>query len=101
MLALMLLAGGVVGAQFATRASSLLRGEQARAILALMVLGVSLKLAVDLVDEPEEVYSLQVTEVGACSACRRSPGRWPCRSWATCWRRKRMGLGQAKEVAVR
>src|SRR3546814_16830340 len=42
MLALMLLAGGVVGSPFGTRASSLLLGEQARAILALMVMCVSL-----------------------------------------------------------
>jgi hypothetical protein len=63
MLALMLLAGGVIGAQFGTRASTLLRGEQARAILALMVLGVSLKLAADLVVEPEEIYRIDRIEV--------------------------------------
>ena len=38
LLALLLLAGGVIGAQFGTRASGRLRGEQARALLATLVL---------------------------------------------------------------
>lgn len=58
LLALLLLAGGVVGAQFGTRASVYLRGEQARALLALIVLAVAVKLAVDLVVKPADVYSL-------------------------------------------
>ncbi|HYC03435.1 MAG TPA: sulfite exporter TauE/SafE family protein [Azospirillaceae bacterium] len=58
LLALLLLAGGVVGAQFGTRAGTHLRGEQARALLALMVLAVAVKLLVDLVVTPEDVYSI-------------------------------------------
>lgn len=57
-LALLLLVGGVIGAQFGTRAGTRLRGEQARALLALMVLGVAVKLAVDLVIRPEDIYSI-------------------------------------------
>src|SRR5262249_55046825 len=45
LLALILLIGGVVGAQFGTRFGSHLRGEQLRALLALMVLAVAVKLA--------------------------------------------------------
>lgn len=57
-LALLLLAGGVIGAQFGTRAGVRLRGEQARALLALMVLAVAVKLAVDLIVRPEDVFSI-------------------------------------------
>lgn len=57
-LALLLLVGGVIGAQFGTRAGTRLRGEQARALLAMMVLAVAVKLAVDLVVRPEDIYSI-------------------------------------------
>jgi uncharacterized membrane protein YfcA len=57
MLALLLLVGGVIGAQFGTRFGTNLRGEQMRALLALMVVSVCIKLAVDLVLTPDDVYS--------------------------------------------
>jgi len=57
-LALMLLVGGVLGAQFGTRFGTKLRGEQLRALLALMVLGVAVKLARDLGVRPEDLYSV-------------------------------------------
>ncbi len=57
-LALLLLIGGVVGAQFGARLGARLRGEQLRGLMAIMVLGVALKLAYDLVATPEDVYSL-------------------------------------------
>ena len=62
MLAMLLLVGGVVGAQFGTRASVHLKGEQARALLALMVLAVAVKLAVDLVVPPIDLYSITPVE---------------------------------------
>ncbi|ACI99999.1 sulfite exporter TauE/SafE family protein [Rhodospirillum centenum] len=58
LLALLLLVGGVIGAQFGSRAGTKLRGEQARALLALMVLAVAVKLAVDLVVRPDDLYSV-------------------------------------------
>ncbi len=58
MLALILLVGGVVGAQFGTRAGQLLRGEQLRGLLALMVLAVCIALAFDLVLTPSELFSV-------------------------------------------
>ena len=61
MLALLLLVGGVIGAQFGTRAGAHLRGEQARALLALMVLAVAVKLLVDLLVTPEDLYSFTAT----------------------------------------
>jgi hypothetical protein len=60
MLALLLLIGGVVGAQFGTSAGSRLQGDQARALLAVMVLSVAIKLAYDLVATPVDLYSLSV-----------------------------------------
>lgn len=58
MLAFLLLVGGVVGAQFGTRAGSRIRGEYARALLALIVVSVAGRLAWDLVAQPEELYSI-------------------------------------------
>jgi uncharacterized membrane protein YfcA len=58
MLALLLTVGGVVGAQFGTRAAAYLRAEQLRILLALLVLGVCAKMAVDLVLPPADLYSI-------------------------------------------
>ncbi|MBT5519462.1 MAG: sulfite exporter TauE/SafE family protein, partial [Rhodospirillales bacterium] len=57
-LALILLTGGVIGAQFGARAGAKLPGEQLRGLLAIMVLGVCLKLTLDLVLTPDDFYSL-------------------------------------------
>ncbi len=57
-LALLLLAGGVIGAQFGARAGAKLHGEQLRGLLALMVLAVCLKLTYDLVATPAELFSI-------------------------------------------
>ena len=51
-LALLLIVGGVVGAQFGSRAGGKLRGEQLRLLLALIVLLVCGKLAYDLIAPP-------------------------------------------------
>ena len=47
-LAGLLMLGGVIGAQIGSNASSLLRGEQLRGLLALLVLAVCFKLFADL-----------------------------------------------------
>lgn len=57
-LAFMLMVGGVAGAQYGARAGQKLRGEQLRALLALLVLAVALRLAFDLFVRPQSVYSL-------------------------------------------
>ncbi|MCF4167216.1 sulfite exporter TauE/SafE family protein [Zavarzinia compransoris] len=57
-LAMLLLVGSVIGAQFGTRVSMRLKGEQLRVLLSLLVLAVGLRLAVDLLIEPAELYSL-------------------------------------------
>ena len=57
-LALVLMLGGAIGAQFGVVAGQKLRGDQLRALLALIVLAVSLRLAVDLVLEPDEHFTI-------------------------------------------
>lgn len=57
-LGLVLMVGGVVGAQFGARVGQSLRGETLRLLLGLLVLAVGLRFAVDLVAKPEELYSI-------------------------------------------
>ncbi|MBV8777287.1 MAG: sulfite exporter TauE/SafE family protein [Alphaproteobacteria bacterium] len=55
-LAMLLLVGGVLGAQFGTRFGTRLRGEQLRFLLALLVLAVAAKLTQDLTLHPADLY---------------------------------------------
>ncbi|MDE0347704.1 MAG: sulfite exporter TauE/SafE family protein [Boseongicola sp.] len=57
-LAVLLLVGGVVGAQVGTRIGARLQAEQLRILLSLIVLAVCGRLALDLLVEPSEIYSL-------------------------------------------
>jgi uncharacterized membrane protein YfcA len=57
-LAVLLLVGGVIGAQIGTRIGLLLKAEQLRIFLALLVLAVCLKLGLDLVLRPSELFTL-------------------------------------------
>ena len=59
-LALLLLVGGVLGAQIGSRIGSHLRGEQLRIMLALLVLMVAAKLAYDMTATPDYLYSAAV-----------------------------------------
>ena len=61
-LALILMLGGVMGAQFGTRAGQKIRGEQLRLWLGLLVLCVGLRFAFDLVVQPAELFSVRPTE---------------------------------------
>ena len=58
-LALILLTSAVIGAQFGTKVGGLLRGEQLRGLLALMVLAVCAKIAFDLVSTPVDLFSIR------------------------------------------
>jgi uncharacterized protein len=62
-LATVLLVGGVVGAQFGTRWGARLRGEELRALLALLVLAVAAKLVFDLTVRPDNLFSLGTLEL--------------------------------------
>jgi uncharacterized membrane protein YfcA len=57
-LAMLLLIGGVAGAQFGVRIGSRLAAERLRLFLALLVLGVGLKVLYDLTSIPEDLYSI-------------------------------------------
>ena len=57
-LAVLLLVGGVVGAQVGTRIGLRLSAERLRILLAMLVLAVCGKLALDLLIEPAELYSI-------------------------------------------
>jgi uncharacterized membrane protein YfcA len=59
-LAVILMVGGVIGAQFGVRIGINMRGDQLRALLALLVLAVALRFLVGLVIPPDEPYSLSV-----------------------------------------
>ena len=59
-LATILMVAGVIGAQYGVRVGQKLRGEQLRALLALLVLAVGVRLAIDLIITPADLYSLQI-----------------------------------------
>ena len=59
-LAAVLTAGGVVGAQLGTRASHHFKGEQIRALLGLLVVLVSFRIGISLVVSPADVYTISV-----------------------------------------
>ncbi len=64
-LAVLLIVGGVIGAQIGTRIGTRLKAEQLRILLALLVLAVCAKIALGLVLEPEELYSISRLKGGA------------------------------------
>ncbi|MEI4486103.1 sulfite exporter TauE/SafE family protein [Frigidibacter sp. MR17.14] len=57
-LALLLIVGGVIGAQIGTQVGAKLKAEQLRILLALLVLAVCGKLALELLLTPAELYSV-------------------------------------------
>lgn len=57
-LAVLLLVGGVIGAQVGARIGTKMKAEQLRILLALLVLSVCGKLALDLLLQPSELYSI-------------------------------------------
>jgi len=61
-LALILMVGGVTGAQFGARAGQKMRGERLRLMLGVLVLAVGLRFAVDLVMTPDDFYSIRQLE---------------------------------------
>ncbi len=57
-LTLLLLGGAVVGAQIGARLGMRLKGEQLRALLALVVLAVCLRMGWDMISTPLDIYSI-------------------------------------------
>ncbi len=63
-LAVILIVGGVIGAQFGARIGQNIRGDQLRALLALLVLAVAVRFLVGLVLTPDERYSISLLSGG-------------------------------------
>jgi uncharacterized membrane protein YfcA len=61
-LALILMVGGVIGAQFGARAGQKIRGEHLRLLLGILVLLVGLRFAFGLVLQPGELFSIRPLE---------------------------------------
>jgi uncharacterized membrane protein YfcA len=59
LLALILMIGGVMGAQFGVRAGQKMRGEWLRLLLGILVFGVGLRFAYGLVVQPGDLYSIR------------------------------------------
>jgi uncharacterized membrane protein YfcA len=62
-LALILMVGGVTGAQFGARAGQMIRGEQLRLLLGLLILAVGIRFAVELVIRPADLFTIRETGV--------------------------------------
>lgn len=60
-LAVLLLVGGVIGAQIGARIGVKMKAENLRILLALLVLAVCGKLALDLLLQPAELYSIGIS----------------------------------------
>jgi uncharacterized membrane protein YfcA len=61
-LALILMVGGVIGAQFGARAGQRMRSERLRLLLGVLVLAVGLRFAFDLIVKPDDIYSIRPLE---------------------------------------
>jgi len=62
LLALLLMMGGVIGAQFGARAGQRFSGEQLRLLLGMLVLSVGLRFAYDLVVTPPDLFTMRTVE---------------------------------------
>jgi uncharacterized protein len=58
-LAALLMLGGVIGAEVGARTGEKLRSEQLRFLLALMVLAVCVRVGWDLLNTPEDLFSIE------------------------------------------
>jgi uncharacterized protein len=63
-LALILMIGGVTGAQFGARAGQKIRGEHLRLLLGLLVLAVGIRFAIELVIRPADLFTIRETGGG-------------------------------------
>jgi uncharacterized protein len=63
-LALILMVGGVIGAQFGARAGQRISGERLRLLLGILVLAVGIRFGLDLTLPPENLFMLRPLEGG-------------------------------------
>ncbi len=64
LLALILMVGGVTGAQFGARAGQRMKAERLRLLLGLLVLGVGVRFALDVLVQPSELFSIRFAGAG-------------------------------------
>lgn len=62
LLALILMIGGVVGVQYGARVGSRLRSEQLRLMIALLIVGMAIRLSFDLLAAPNDLFSIAPAE---------------------------------------
>jgi uncharacterized membrane protein YfcA len=60
-LALILMTGGVTGAQFGARAGQKIRGENLRLLLGVLILAVGIRFAIELGLRPDELFTIRET----------------------------------------
>jgi uncharacterized protein len=65
LLALILMVGGVIGAQFGARTGQKMRSERLRLLLGVLVLAVGLRFAYELIVTPDELFSIRLVETGS------------------------------------
>jgi uncharacterized membrane protein YfcA len=58
-LAMILMVGGVIGAQFGARTGQTMRAERLRLLLGLLIFAVGIRFAYELVLQPDDLYSLR------------------------------------------
>jgi len=58
-LALVLMVGGVIGAQFGARAAQKMPAERLRLLLALLILAVGIRFGYELISRPAHLYSIR------------------------------------------
>ncbi len=63
LLALILILGGVFGAQFGARAARNVRGDHFRLLLALLILAIGVRFSLDILVTPQEPYSFGTQEL--------------------------------------
>jgi uncharacterized membrane protein YfcA len=64
LLAFCLMVGGTIGAQFGASAGKYLRGDQLRAMLAILVLAVAIRFGLSLVLTPNDIFSMAMIGPG-------------------------------------
>nr|WP_246544082.1 sulfite exporter TauE/SafE family protein [Ancylobacter dichloromethanicus] len=61
-LGLVLMVGGTIGAQFGARAGQAMRAERLRLLLGLLVLAVGIRVAIDQIVTPADLYAVSIDE---------------------------------------
>ena len=61
-LAVILMAGGVIGVQYGARVGARIRSDYLRLMISLLIVSMALRLAIELITPPADLYSVAPTE---------------------------------------